>query len=116
MTCPRFFTDEDIQAAVAVGLRRSGLDALSTPELGRLGESDESQLRWATDEKRVLVTFNVSHFAAIHAAWAAAGVHHSGIVVSSQRSIGDTLRRLIHLARALDADAFQDRLEYLGDW
>jgi hypothetical protein len=44
------------------------------------------------------------------------GRHHAGIVVSSQRSIGDVLRRLIHLAGALDADSLKDRLEFLGDW
>ncbi len=42
-----FFTDEDVYAAVAVGLRKASLDAVSTPEAGRLGESDESQLAWA---------------------------------------------------------------------
>ncbi len=34
----------------------------------------------------------------------------------SQRPIGDALRRLVHLARTLDAAALQDRLEYLADW
>jgi hypothetical protein len=44
------------------------------------------------------------------------GRHHAGIVVSIQRPIGDTLRRLLRLAGALDADALGDRLQYLGDW
>ena len=58
MSKPAFFTDEDIYAAVAVALRKAGLDAVSTPEAGRLGESDDSQLAWAADQGRVLVTFN----------------------------------------------------------
>jgi len=61
MSAPRFFTDEDVYSGVAVGLRKAGLDAISTPEAGRLGESDESQLAWAAQERRVLVTFNVAH-------------------------------------------------------
>ena len=40
----RFFTDEDVYRTVAAALRRGGFDALSTPESGRLGESDEDQL------------------------------------------------------------------------
>jgi hypothetical protein len=116
MSAPRFFTDEDVYGAVAPALRKSGLDAVSTPEAGRLGESDESQLAWAAGEGRVLVTFNVAHFAVLHADWLSQGKHHAGIVVSSQRSIGEVLRRLVHLARTLDADDLQDRLEYLGDW
>jgi hypothetical protein len=116
MSTPTFFTDEDVYAAVAVGLRKAGLDAISTPEADRLGESDESQLAFAAHAGRVLLTFNVAHFAALHSDWLSKGAHHAGIVVSSQRPIGDMLRRLIHLARTLDANALNDRLEFLGDW
>ena len=64
----------------------------------------------------MLVTFNVAHFAALHSAWMEAGRRHSGIIVSSQRPIGDVIRRLIHLADTLDITAMQNRLEFLGDW
>jgi len=116
MSAATFFTDEDVYAAVANALRKAGWDAVSTPEAGRLGESDESQLAWAAGQGRVLVTFNVAHFAELHAAWMRQGRHHVGIVVSSQRPVGDMLRRLLHLAGTLEADALQDRLEFLGDW
>ena len=53
----RFFTDEDVYGAVAPSLRKSGFDAISTPESGRMGEPDESQLKWAANEGRILVTF-----------------------------------------------------------
>lgn len=116
MSVPRFFTDEDVYAAVASALRKHGFDATSTPEVARLGESDESQIAHAASEGRVLVTFNVAHFASLHATWMEHGRHHAGIVVSSQRPIGDVLRRLIHLAGAVDTDSLKDQLEFLGDW
>lgn len=116
MAAPASFTDEDVYAAIAPALRKAGLDALSSAEAGRLGESDESQLAFAAGQGRVLVTFNVAHFAAIHAAWLRQGRHHAGIVVSRQRPIGDILRQLLHLARTLDAETVENRLEYLGDW
>jgi hypothetical protein len=56
MAQARFFTDEDVYGVSAVALRRAGCDAVSTPETGRLGETDESQLQWATDRGRVLTT------------------------------------------------------------
>jgi hypothetical protein len=112
----RFFTDEDVYGATAAALRRGGFDAVSTPEAHRLGQTDESQLQWAAEEGRVLVTFNVAHFARLHAEWIRHGRHHSGLVVSSQRPIGYLLRRLVHLARTLDADAMADRLEFASDW
>jgi len=116
MSAPRLFTDEDVYAAIAPALRKGGLDAVSSPEVGRLGESDESQLTYAASEGRVLVTFNVAHFAALHAAWMREGQHHAGIVVSSQRPIGDLLRRVLHLTGTLDANSMHDRLEYSSDW
>jgi len=116
MSAVTLFTDEDIYAAVAPALRSAGLDAVSTPETGRLGESDESQLTWAGSEGRVLVTFNVAHFAALHTAWMRQSRHHAEIVVSSQRPIGELLRRLSHLAGALDGVALRNRLEFLSDW
>jgi hypothetical protein len=112
----RFFTDEDVYGAIAPALRQAGISALSTPEADRLGESDENQLIWAVSRGYVFVTFNVGHFAKLHAEWLRLQQHHAGIVVSQQRPIGDMLRRLLHLANELDADAIADRLEFLGDW
>jgi hypothetical protein len=112
----RFYTDEDVYGATAGALRSAGFDAVSTPESGRLCESDESQLEWSALERRTFVTFNVGHFAAIHAAWMQQGRRHAGIVVSSQLPIGDLVRRLLHLAHTLDADTMEDRLEFLSDW
>jgi hypothetical protein len=116
MSAARFFTDEDVYAAVALALRRAGIDAVSTAEVRRLGQSDESQLLWASAEGRAVVTFNVAHFAALHRAWLKADRHHAGIVLSSQRPIGDVVRRLSRLAAALDRESLCDRLEFLGDW
>jgi MYXO-CTERM domain-containing protein len=56
----------------------------------------------------------VAHFVTLHSAWLQQGRHHAGIVVSNQRPLGDLLRRLRYLAAALDADAMQDRLEFLS--
>lgn len=93
-----------------------GFDAVSTPEANRLGESDESQLEWAAQEGRVFLTFNVRHFACLHHEWLSGSHHHAGIIVSSQRPIGDVLRRILALACALSAEEMRDRLEYLSDW
>jgi hypothetical protein len=42
--------------------------------------------------------------------------HHAGIALSSQRPLGDLLRRLKKLAAALDSESMRDRLEFLSDW
>jgi hypothetical protein len=116
MSAIRFFMDEDVYGAVVPALRRAGFDALSTTETGRGGATDESQLDWASAENRVLFTFNVGHFANAHSVQLAQGRHHAGIIVSSQRPVGDVIRRLLLLANALDAESMRDRLVFLGDW
>ncbi len=112
----RLLMDEDVYGAVAPALRRAGFDAISTIEAGRGGQTDQSQLDWASSENRVLFTFNVGHFASLHSMRIAQGRHHAGIIVSSQRPIGDVIRCLLHLADTLYAESMRDRLEYLSDW
>jgi hypothetical protein len=116
MSAIRYFTDEDVHGAIAAALRRAGFDAISTPEAGRLNESDESQLLWAASNSYAIVTFNVGHFAGRHVEWMKLGQHHSGIVVSRQLPVGSVLRRLLNLAHALDEQAMHDRLEFLSSW
>ena len=89
---------------------------VSTPEVGRLGESDESQLIWAAIERRAFVTFNVGHFASLHSAWLQTGRHHAGLIVSSQRPVGDLVKRLLKLAAMLEPADMDDRIEFLSNW
>lgn len=52
----RIYTDENVQGAVAEGLRRLNADAFSAREVGNLGLTDEEQLEYAArnqDEIRV---------------------------------------------------------------
>ena len=56
------------------------------------------------------LTFNVAHFAALHGEWLQHGRHHSGLLLSNQRPLGDLLRRLLNLAHAFDAESMRDRL------
>jgi hypothetical protein len=116
MSTIRFLLDEDVYAAVATALRRAGIDAISTLEAGQAGKSDVIQLDFAMNDGRVLFTFNVGHFAKMHAMHVAEQRRHAGIIVSSQRPIGDVIRRLLHLANVLDAESILDRLEFLSDW
>ena len=51
----RYYTDENISRAVINGLRQRGVDVLSVPEAGMLGASDEEQLTFALENKRVIL-------------------------------------------------------------
>ncbi len=64
----RFYIDEDVARAVAVALFDRGHYMVSTDEMGLKGQSDSKQLRWATSERRILVTCNRRDFELLHEA------------------------------------------------
>ncbi len=69
-----FHLDEDCQSlALASALREHGLDVLTTNEAGLSGVDDETQLRHAADDQRVLVTNNICDFVPLHTRWIAEG-------------------------------------------
>jgi hypothetical protein len=116
MSLISFFTDEDVYGHVAEQLRAAGIDAISTPEAGRLGSGDPEQLSWAAQQGRALITFNVGDFARLHYEWISQDLHHARVIVSQQRPLGDLIRRLLHLSRILSQEDMRDRLEYLSNW
>ena len=93
----RLFLDEDVHAALAAALRKRGHDAIHALEEKRLGLSDESQLNFATEENRCLVTFNVGDFVRLHNQWIDGSREHAGIIVSKQLPVGEALRWLLAL-------------------
>ena len=114
MSRPKIYLDEDVYAAVALGLRRRGFDVLTTFEAGRRSSSDGDQLRFASAEGRVLVTFNRGDFARLHAKCVASGDRHSGIIVSRQASIGSVVKALAKLLGAADAAGLANRFLWLS--
>ena len=120
MSRVRFQLDEDCQArALASALRQHGIDVLTTNEAGLGGVDDETQLREAARHDGVMVTNNIRDFVPLHSRWLSEGrTAHAGIVVFGQQefSIGETVRRLAHLGRALSASEMKNRLEWLNSW
>jgi uncharacterized protein with PIN domain len=105
----KVYTDEHVPKAVVQGLRRRGVDVLSTQEAGMLGASDEEQLALATSQDRVIFTQD-DDFLRLHAK----GMEHSGIVYAPQQtSIGDMVRGLMLICQVLDADEMENHVEFL---
>jgi hypothetical protein len=54
----------------------------------------------------------------LHEQWIASGREHSGIVLAFQQrySIGEQLRRLLHILNRRSAVEMVSRLEYLSTW
>ena len=88
----KLYLDHDISYRIAEQLRARGRDAIGAWEVGNVELPDQSQLQYAADQGRVLVSCNTQDFAPLYLEWWNAGRHHSGIITYS-RHRSRTLRR-----------------------
>ncbi|MDQ3755241.1 MAG: hypothetical protein M3371_10980 [Acidobacteriota bacterium] len=82
------------------------------------GRDDDQHLDYATAQGRVLYSFNVGDFSALHAAYLTEGKTHAGIILAPQQryGIGEQMRRLLRLVRTVSAEEMRDRIEFLSVW
>lgn len=90
----RLYLDEDTSnLAFVAALRVSNVDVTTTLEAGRLRCTDEEQLIWATEQERIIYSFNRGDFSKLHGQLMAEGRIHAGIILARQQrhSIGAQL-------------------------
>ena len=106
----RFHLDENVDDAIATGLRGRGIDVTTTVESGLGGVPDEQQLSFALNQERVIVTYD-DDLLVLHAS----GAKHAGIAFSTlrTRSIGQLIRKLVSLSRHYDPPDMRGRVEFL---
>jgi hypothetical protein len=112
----RLYIDEDAMARSFVqGLRAHGVDVTTVIDEGMSERDDREQLEHATEERRVIYTFNVGHFCKLHKDYLAQGKSHAGIVVVYRQrySVGEQIRRLLKLMTTKSADDMRDMLSFL---
>jgi predicted nuclease of predicted toxin-antitoxin system len=113
MAAVAFFIDEDVHEGLAAALRRKGIDAVNAHECGRKEAKDAEQLAFAVSQQRALMTFNLADFEALAETYFWQGKQHFGIIVSPQRSLRETLRRLVSLTEKFTHEALLNQFMYL---
>lgn len=106
----KFHLDENVDSAIADGLRRRGLDVTMPVDAKLIGATDEEHLEFARGEQRVLLTHD-DDFLAI----AAAGVHHAGILYCrpQSRSIGQIIAAMLLISDCLSPEEMAEHVEFL---
>ncbi len=109
----RLFLDAHVSARRIATALREQHDVRAADEERELdGFDDERLLALATEEGRIMVTFNVKDFARIATEWAAAGKSHAGcllIVGIDHAEFGLILRVIEHaLSTRAEQDAWID--------
>lgn len=101
--------DENVDHAVAHGLRLRGVDVTTTTDANLIGATDDAQVSFALRENRVIFTQD-HDFLRHHQA----GSEHAGIVYSRQgdRSIGEIVRFLQFMSDCLEPQDMRGKVEF----
>lgn len=87
MSALRLYLDEDsMDGDLVASLRLRGIDVRTASEDAMLACSDATQLRWSSMEGRILYSYNVGDFYALHTTFLRRGERHAGIVLARQRT------------------------------
>ena len=106
----RYHLDEDVDPAIAEGLRRRGIEVTTSQEVGLLGAPDPVQLAHAAAQGRVLFTHDDDHLKLN-----AQGVEHAGMAYCHRlrRSLGQIIDALTLLWELAEPEELVNRVEYL---
>ena len=113
------YLDEDtIKSALVKALRNADLDVVTVVDAGMLGRSDEEQLNWSTQGKRVIYSFNIGDFCKLHRDYIVEGKTHAGIILAPQQqySIGRQLAGLLKIVAANSSEDMINQLIFLNSY
>ncbi|MBI4654274.1 MAG: DUF5615 family PIN-like protein [Nitrospirae bacterium] len=111
----KLYLDEDVHEDIAIALRLRGYNIKTTKEARNKGFSDVEQLKYATAEDRVIISFNVADFYKLHSKFLKKGIKHSGIILSKQLPIGIIIKALLKLLSNVKRENFINNIIWLGN-
>lgn len=92
----RFYADEDFSSVLSKALQDMGHDVITTHGEKRCGETDFEQLKYAADDKRILLTVNRDDYKFHDTGWP----HHAGIISITRSTPSDEIvQRIDSLAK-----------------
>ena len=99
-------------------LRVRGIDVVTALEARMIEQSDADHLRYATENGRVLCSFNARDYYRLHSEYLGQNEVHAGIILMPQQrySIGEQMRRILRVVAGRSADGMRNRVEFLSAW
>ncbi len=107
----KIYADENVNVAIVEGLKRRGVDAWSAFDKGKLGRSDEEQLRYAFEKRATIFTHDDDFLTMA----AESEIEHFGIIYVHQQhlSIGECIRKLKAIVETLSSEEMHNRILFL---
>lgn len=110
----RLYMDVHVPAAITEGLRRRGIDVLTSQDDGTRTSGDEELLRRATELARILVSQD-QDLLALTAQWQTSSLEFSGLAFAPQEggSIGAYIEDLELIAGCCSAEELRNSVYHL---
>lgn len=112
----KLYLDEDVPVVIAEIARSSGFDAITARDADRHQRSlsDASQLDYATQQGRTILTHNRDDFIKLDDAYRAQGRDHAGIIIAIRRSVVyDVAQRLLVLLNHVTAEEIRSQRRFV---
>ena len=109
----KLYLDEDVDVLVAELLRSQGFQAITTNEVGRKGEEDPQQLKYAIAQQWAIVTHNRLDFEMLAQQYFADNLTHYGIVIAVQRLPHKIAQLLLKIVNDFTADEMKNQIIYI---
>ena len=118
MTIRLYFDEDSMRRSLVRALRARGVDVITALDAGMIEREDAEHLDYATEQGRVLCSFNVGDFYRLHTDYVTQGKPHAGIILMRQQyySVGEQMRRLLKLMASKSADEMKNWIEFLSAW
>jgi hypothetical protein len=115
----RLYIDEDSgDRDLVQTLRARGVDVITAQEVGMIERTDAEHLQFATEQDRVLYSFNRGDFLRLHSLYVAEGRTHAGILLARQQhySVGEQMRRVLKVMALKSPADMRNSVEFLSAW
>jgi hypothetical protein len=87
-------------------------------EQDMIGRKDGEHLDFATQQGRVLFSFNRGDFYGLHSVYLFQGKTHGGMILANQQqyAVGEQMRRILRLSAAKSSEEMRNQVEFLSAW
>jgi hypothetical protein len=118
MTIRLYFDEDSMDHKLVRALRARSMDVKTALDDNMIDRADEEHLDFATQQGRVLFSFNRGDFYALHTRYLSKGKSHAGIILANQQhySVGEQMRRILRLSAAKSPEDMQNWIEFLSTW
>ena len=113
-----YFDEDSMRRSLVRALLARGVDVITALDAEMIERRDAEHLEYATQQGRVLCTFNVGDFYLLHTDYMAHNKLHAGIILMRQQhySVGEQMRRLLRLMASKSAEDMKNWVEFLSAW